>query len=91
MRHQVPMVSLLLLVYLSVVTCISEERNLGPCWRKDVLRVKGQAKLKNCNFLYVGAINMNFLSGHNLMRRQVSMFFFTSFTLSDYCCLHTRN
>ena len=43
MRHQVPMVFLLLLVYLSAVTCISEERNLGPCWRKDILRVKGQA------------------------------------------------
>ena len=43
MRHQVHMVSLLLLIYLSAVTCISEERNLGPCWRKDILRVKGQA------------------------------------------------
>ena len=43
MRHQVPMVFLLLLIYLSAVTCISEERNLGPCWRKDILRVKGQA------------------------------------------------
>ena len=27
----------------SAVTCISEERNLGPCWRKDISRVKGQA------------------------------------------------
>ena len=43
MRHQVPMVFLLLLIYLSAVTCISEERNLGQCWRKDILRVKGQA------------------------------------------------
>ena len=43
MRHQVPMVFLLLLIYLSAATCISEERNLGPCWRKDILRVKGQA------------------------------------------------
>ena len=43
MRHQVPMVSLLLLVNLSVVACIYEERNLGQCWRKDILRVKGQA------------------------------------------------
>ena len=42
MRHQVPMVFLLLLIYLSAVTCISEERNLGQCWRKDILRVKGQ-------------------------------------------------
>ena len=43
MRHQVPMVFLLLLIYLSAVTCIYEERNLGQCWRKDILRVKGQA------------------------------------------------
>ena len=43
MRHQVPMVFLLLLIYLSAVTCISKERNLGQCWRKDILRVKGQA------------------------------------------------
>ena len=43
MRHQVPMVSLLPLVYLSAVACISEERTLGPCWRKNILRVKGQA------------------------------------------------
>ena len=43
MRHQVPMVFLLLLIYLSAVTCISEERNLGQCWRKDILKVKGQA------------------------------------------------
>ena len=36
MRHQVPMVFLLLLIYLSAVTCISEERTLGQCWRKDI-------------------------------------------------------
>ena len=43
MRHQLPMVFLLLLIYVSAVTCISVERNLGPCFRKDILRVKGQA------------------------------------------------
>ena len=36
MRHQVLMVFLLLLVYWSAVTCISEERNLGPCWRAKI-------------------------------------------------------
>ena len=40
MRHQVPMVFWPLLIYLSAVTCIAEERNLGQCWRKDILRVK---------------------------------------------------
>ena len=43
MRHQVPMMSLLLLFNLGAVACISEEIDLGPCWQKDILRVKGQA------------------------------------------------
>ena len=34
-------------VYLSTVSCISEEISLGPCWRKDFLRVKGQQKSQN--------------------------------------------
>ena len=42
MRHQVPMVSLLLLVYLSAVSFISVEISLGSCWRGDILRVKGK-------------------------------------------------
>ena len=33
-RQQFPMVFLLLLLYLGVVACISEEINLGPCKRK---------------------------------------------------------
>ena len=40
MYHQVPMVSLLLLVYLSAVAFISVETILGLCWRRDILRVK---------------------------------------------------
>ena len=42
MCHQVPMLSLLLLVYLSVVSFISVEISLGSCWRGDILRVKGK-------------------------------------------------
>ena len=42
MCHQVPMVSLLLLVYLSAVSYISVEISLGSCWRGDILRVKGK-------------------------------------------------
>ena len=49
-RHFVPMVFLLRLVYLSAAACISEEINLDPCWRKDILRVKGQALITNRNF-----------------------------------------
>ena len=40
MCHQVPMVSLLLLVYLSAVYFISVEISLGCCWRRYILRVK---------------------------------------------------
>ena len=36
MRHQVPMMSLLLLVYLSAVAYISVEISLGSCWRRDI-------------------------------------------------------
>ena len=42
MRHQVPMVSLLLLVYLSAVAYICVEISLGFCWRGGILRVKGK-------------------------------------------------
>ena len=51
------------------------------------LRVKGQAKITKCYFLWVGGINMQSLSGHYLMRQTVPMVFFTSFSLSRYCCL----
>ena len=40
MSHQVPMVSLLLLVYLSAVSFISVEISLGSCWHGYILRVK---------------------------------------------------
>ena len=50
MRLQVPMV-FLLLVYLGTVAYISVEISLGSFWRRDILRVKGQALFTNCNFL----------------------------------------
>ena len=40
MFHQVPLVSLLLLVYLSAVSFIFVEISLGSCWRRYILRVK---------------------------------------------------
>ena len=43
MRQQVPMVCLLLSVYLGAVAYISVQISLGSCWRRDILRVKGQA------------------------------------------------
>ena len=56
MRQQVPMVFLLLLVYLGAIAYISEEISLGSCWRRDILRVKGQALITNCNFLWLCVI-----------------------------------
>ena len=49
-RQQVPMMSLLMLVYLGAVAYISVEINLGSCWRRDILWVKGQALFTICNF-----------------------------------------
>ena len=51
MRQQVPMVFLIPLVDLGAVAYISVEISLGSCWRRDILRVKGQALFTNCNFL----------------------------------------
>ena len=38
---------LLLSVYLGAVAYISVEISLGSCWRRDILRVKGQALFTN--------------------------------------------
>ena len=56
MRHQVPMVFLLLLVYLGAIAYISVEISLGSCWRRDILKVKGQGLITNCNFLWLCVI-----------------------------------
>ena len=82
------MVFSLHLVYLSPVACISEGINLGPCWRKDILRVKGQAQITKCSSLWVGAINLQKLSVHYLMRQQIPMvFLFLLVYLSDVACI----
>ena len=51
MRHQVPTGVFTSLVYLSAVACISVEISLGSCWCRDILRVKDQGFITNCNFL----------------------------------------
>ena len=57
MRREVSMVFLLLLVlYLSAVVYTSEEISLVSCWRRDILRVKGQALITNCNYDFVWPI-----------------------------------
>ena len=47
---------LLLLVYLGAVAYISVEVSLGSCWRRNILKVKGQALFTNCNFLWLCVI-----------------------------------
>ena len=51
LRQQVTKVVLLHLVYLRNVVYNSEEINLGSCRCKNILRVKGQAKITKCYFL----------------------------------------
>ena len=75
MRQQAPKVFSLHLVYLSTAACISEKIKLGPIWVQGILRVKGQAKITKCYFLWVDGINMQSLSGHYLMRQKEPMVF----------------
>ena len=51
------------------------KNKVGSMLAQGFLRVKGQAKITKCYFLWVGARNMLSLSGHYLMRQQVPMVF----------------
>ena len=76
-------------IYYTLVLLLAFLKNkVGSMLAQGFLRVKGQAQITKSYFLWVGAINMQSLSGHYLMRLQVPMVFFTSFSLSRYCCLH---
>ena len=57
MRQQVSKVFSLHLVYLSAAACISEKNKVGFMLAQGFLRVKSQAKIAKCYFLWVGAIN----------------------------------
>ena len=70
MCQKVPMAFLLPLDYLGAVVYISVEISLDSFWRRDILRVKGQALFTNCNF-FMTLCDMQSLSGHYLMRHQV--------------------
>ena len=89
MRQQVPTVFLLLLVYLGTVAYISVEISLGSFWRRDILRVKGQALFTNCNFLWLcvhGVIcNCWVATIWCAIKYPWCPFFFS---LSKCCCLH---
>ena len=70
MRHQVPMVFLLLLIYLSAVAYISVEISLGSCLRRDILRVS--SIIHKLQF-FMTLCDMQSSSGNYSMRHQVSM------------------
>ena len=72
MPQKVPMAFLLPLVYLGAVAYISVEISLGLCWRKDTLRVKGQALFTYCNF-FMTFCDMQSSSGNYSMYHQVPM------------------
>ena len=55
---QVPMVFLPLLVYLGAIAYISVEISLGACWRRDILRFKGQVLFTNFNLICMTMCNM---------------------------------
>ena len=42
---------------------------------KGILKVKSQAQITKCYFLWIDTINIQSLSGHYLMRQQVPMVF----------------
>ena len=81
------MVFSLHLVYVSTAACISEKK-IGSILAQGFLRVKGQAQITKYYFLWVGAINMQSLSGHYLMRQQVPIVFSLHLCWSQYFCLH---
>ena len=86
------MVFSLHLVYLSTAACISEKINLGPCWLKDFKGSIVNDKLQNVTFCeLMDAINMQSLSGHYLMRQQVSMVFSLHLVyLSTVACISEK-
>ena len=67
MRQKVPMAFLLPLVYLGAVAYISAEISLGLCWRRHILRVKGQALFTYCNLIFMTLWDMQSSSGNYLM------------------------
>ena len=59
---------------LSQYYCLHFWKNkFGSVLAQGFLRVKGQAQITKCYFLWVDAINMQSLSGYFLMCQQVSM------------------
>ena len=61
---------------LSQYCCLHFWKNkFGSMFAQGFLRVKGQAQITKCYFLWVDAIHMQSLSSHYLMRQQAPMAF----------------
>ena len=74
---------------ISQYCCLHFWKNkVGFMLAEGFLRVKSQAKITKCYFLWVGAINLYSLSGRHLFRQKSTHGVFTSFSFSRCCCLH---
>ena len=78
-------VFLLLLVYLGTVVYVSVEISLGSLWRRDILRVKGQALFTNCNFLWLCVICNHWVATIWCAIKYPRCLYY--FGLSKCCCL----
>ena len=93
LRQQVPMVFLfsLHLVFLSTAASILKNE-FESMLAQGFLRVKGQAQITKCYFLWVDVINMESLRGHYSMRQQVAMAFSLHLVyLSTAACISENN
>ena len=66
--------------------CISVEISFGSFWRRDILRVKGQALFTNCNFLWLCVICNCWVATIWCATKYPWCLYF--FSLSKCCCLH---
>ena len=76
---------------LSQYCCFHFWKNkFGSMLAQGFLRVKGQAQITKCYFLWVDAMNMQSLSGHYIVFDAPTSIHgvFSSFSISQYCCLH---
>ena len=80
-----PWCFLLLLVYLGTVVYVSVEISLGSFWRRDILRVKGQALFTSCNFLWLCVICNHWVATIWCAIKYPRFLYFSG--LSKCCCL----
>ena len=64
---------------------------VGSMLAQGFLRVKSQAKITKCYFLWVGAIHLYSFSGRHLMRQKVPMAFFVYKFINDKNARQLKN